>query len=109
MKSAKDAKEHIDVILRHVQYKPGTSFRTFIRYEGIDVIFEAEVPDSSYTDHKTKVQVYRHIDPWQFENISMEFVYNVVISLVREFELHEMEEWLKFGKNHMIDPHPELK
>jgi hypothetical protein len=101
-------RESVERTVSRFTYKPGCRFVVGQRYEGIDISLHAKVPDALNPKTVIPVHIWRTLDRWQCLRFTDAEVKFTVQSLVREFELHEIDEWLKFDGEHVRDPHPEL-
>lgn len=102
--------ERLRSIIADVQYKPGWTFEvTRNEHDYMTLWCKWQVPDVE-TKRMIDLRFTMVINCWQMEQMKTEDVVNYYVSgLLRNAELHEMDEWFKYKGEHVRDPHPELK
>lgn len=114
-----DSLYRLQKISSKISYKPGwkiniqdyasaTSINGYDPY--IYLILTMFQPNLDRPNEQIKLQFSKTIDPYSISRMTDEQIVEYIISgLVREAELHEMDEWLKYDGIHVKEPHPELK
>lgn len=100
------------MIVGQVTYKPGWEFRLDILYESslhVSVVLRVTHREKDVGSDK---EVFLSLAiGFMFEEVQgiddKEFVERYVYRLIRDAELHELDEWLKFRGEHLHEPHPE--
>lgn len=103
-----------DVIdyLRGLTYKPNTSIGVREERDAIVLSVDAQLPDAEGEwGNRTTIRVHlsRSIDKMYLQAIRVSerlaYVQMMVRDLITEFELHEMDEWLKHDGKRLREPH----
>lgn len=106
--------DRIQRLIAKISYKKGWAIQAREDYLNRMPHYEANVilavscmqPDT-ITGHETPICVQRSIHLHDLERMKDEDILTYYISgTIRELELHEMDEWLKFDGAHVRDPHP---
>jgi hypothetical protein len=94
--------------VKHMTYKPGYKFQAQMPVERDEVIVMAfaTVPDVNDPTRTTQVYQSRTFPGRLIDSGGPEVWMAMLHSLVVDLELHEVDEWLKFGGARYRDPHP---
>jgi hypothetical protein len=103
------ALDRVAALLERVDYKPG--HRWYVRREQdvVLVYLEARVPNAYYPKQLITRVSYHAFPDVLFEHALTpeEFFFGGLRSLIREFELHEADEFFKVDGKALYDPHLE--
>lgn len=105
-RSFETVEEANEVLRLYVRYKPGVTFS----YHGGHIRLDATVMDC----HKGRQATMEHTVELLLRDevalpLTRESITYTVSNLVRRFEAHEMDEWLRWANKPFNDPHPEHK
>lgn len=109
--------ERVRNLLKKVTYKPGWRFDARTEpvlnydphyfYQEVQVFVSCLVPDTE-TGKDTKLVVHRRFSNCTLRDMKdSQIISYCISSLIREAEMHEMDEWFKFDGSHVVEPHPE--
>ena len=101
-------------LLGHVTYKPGWRIELENSGWGLGIGVEIETQDSNHPGADKVVIHFNHpLPPWLIDAIEKEppakvfsALLNEVQLAIKEAELHEAAEWLRFDGVPVVDPHP---
>lgn len=92
-------------IFKQVTYKPGYDIQVDYVGQGlIEFSMSVMVPDSDCPDKLIKVAIEQKFNV--FEVWDEDEVVECIKQLIWNFELHEMDEWLRLKGKRLRNPHP---
>lgn len=101
--------QRLQVLLERVTYKPGWTFACEqLNYSTVSVCFvhsETDVLTGKVKPFASYMTVY---EPELARMDDRKMMEAIVCRLVKNAEMHEMDEWLKLDGEHVVDPHPEV-
>lgn len=116
-----DQLERVRSLLKKVTYKPGWKFGAASAvdpyekpkpwdWERVIITIIAPMPNLSGKDKTVDVVSNRHFDCQQLARMKDgDIIGYIFTQVIRDLELHEMDEWFKVDGFHVRDPHPENK
>lgn len=96
-----NCKELTDILQHNVSYKPGVRF-TF-ENAGDRIIAHMATPTEDARGPRRTVQGYTAV--YVYAEHTTEHLHYFLREMVRRFELHEADEWLRFNGDLLHDPH----
>lgn len=104
--------EHLGRLLKSLTYKPDCEFTydfgTGPGNEMLCLQLRRWGPDSERRGEMVPVVCGRRWPLFELEQMPETVVLARLVSMFRDFELHEMREWLRVGGKVVEEPHPEL-
>ena len=93
-------------LVRSVTYKPGEVLKLKPLGNGsYEIDFTRVVPDSRDPSQTIDIHHTNHLTRFQIEAIDEDFAKELIYSRIVEAEIHEAQEFLKFGGVQYRDPH----
>src|SRR5882724_12273867 len=97
-------------IVRKITYKPGHTIDLQFNLEGEAVMLLLSFPVmDAHTGKMTKVATQKLLDEHLWGRMNKDQALLWIFDEVVGLERHEVCEWLRYDKQPVVEPHPELK
>lgn len=90
-----------------VTYKPGCSFSVEEQDDKIAIVMSRMAPDTRMPTEIATIRFTRIIDENEVNAGEKDFAERLFYNVIRDAEMHEVDEWFRFRGVCVHDPHPE--
>lgn len=103
------AEEHFALITYKEKYQLHLGRDMFMDWIELRVSLMSRDANHPHINFEMPIVSIAKLDPRTLLSMELPEFLNWIRESIRALELHEMDEWLKYGDAHVHDPHPELR